>query len=49
MGSKNSLLGKLLTDYTSSIASSTSNIIFRALNVPNSSISAGNDSMQADT
>ena len=34
---KNSLLGKLLMDYTSSIASSTSNIIVKALNVLNCS------------
>ena len=38
--SKNSLLGKLLMDYTSSIAFSTTNIIVRALNVSNCSTSA---------
>ena len=49
LGSKNSLLGKLLMDYTSSIAPSTSNIIVRALNVSNCSTSADINSIQAET
>ena len=49
IGSKNSLLGKLLIDYTSSIAPSTSNIIVRALNVSNCSTSAGSNSIEAET
>ena len=47
--SKNSLLGKLLMDYTSSLAPSTSNIIVRALNISNCSTSAGSNSIQAET
>ena len=35
IGSKNSLLGKLLTNYTSFITHSNFTIIVRALNVPN--------------
>ena len=49
IGSKNSLLSKLLMDYTSSIAPSTSNIIVRVLNVSNCSTSAGSNSIQAET
>ena len=49
IGSKNSLLGKLLTDYTSSIAISTYNIIIRALNVSNCRLSVGSNSIQAET
>ena len=49
MGSKKSLLRKLLMDYTSSIAPFTSNIIVRALNVSNSSTSASSNSIQAET
>ena len=48
-GSKHSLLGKLLIDYISSIAPSTSNIIVRALNVSKCSTSAGSNSIQAET
>ena len=49
IGSKNSLLGKLLMDYTSSIAPFTSNIIVRALNVSNCSTSASIISIQSET
>ena len=49
IGSKKSLLGKLLMDYTSTIAPSTSNIIVWALNVLNCSTSAGSNSIQAET
>ena len=49
IGSKNSLLGKLLMDYTCSIAPYISNIIARALNVWNCSTSAGSISIQAET
>ena len=49
IGSKNSLLGKLLMDYTSSISPSTSNIFVRALNVSNCSTSAGSNSIKAET
>ena len=49
IGSKNSLLGKLLMDYTSSISPTTPNIIVRALNVSNCSTSADNNSVQAET
>ena len=49
IGSKNSLLGKLLMDYASSIAASTSNIIVSALNVLNCSTSAGSTSIYAET
>ena len=49
IGPKNSLLGKLLMDYTSSIAPSPSNIIVRALNVSNCNTSAGSSSIQAKT
>ena len=49
IGSKNSLLGKLLMDYTSSINPTTSNIIVRALNVSNCSTSAGSNSVYAET
>ena len=45
IGSKNSLLGKLLMDYTSSISPTTPNIVVRALNVSNCSTSAGNNSI----
>ena len=48
-GPKNSLLGKLLIDFLPSIAPSTSYIVIRALNVSNCSISAGSNSMQAET
>ena len=48
-GSKNSLLGKLLIAYIPSIASSTSNMIVRALNVSNCSRSAGGNAAQAET
>ena len=48
-GSKNSLLGKLLIDYIPSIASSTSNMVVRALNVSNCSTSAGGNAVQAET
>ena len=47
--SENSLLGKLLMDSTSSIASSTSNIIVKALNVSNCSTRADSNSIQAET
>ena len=47
--SKNSLLGKLLMDYTSSIARYTSNIIAKALNVSICSTSAGDNSIQEET
>ena len=40
IGSQNSLLGKLLMDYTSSIAPSTTSIIAKALNVSNYSTNA---------
>ena len=46
---KNLSLGKLLMDYTSSIAASTSNIIVRALNVSNYSAGAGSNSIHAET
>ena len=49
IGSKGSLLRKLLMDYTSSIATPTSNIMVRALNNSNSSTSAGSNSIQAET
>ena len=49
IASKNSLLGKLFMDYISSISLSPSNIIVRALNVLNSSIRAGSNSVQAET
>ena len=49
IGSKNSLLGKLIMDYTSPIAPSTSNIIVSALNVLNCSTSAGSTSIHAET
>ena len=49
IGSKKSLLGKLLIDYTSSTVPSTSIIIARALNVSNCSTSAGSISIQAET
>ena len=48
-GSKNSLLGKLLIDYISSIAPTTSSVIVRALSVSNCSTSAGSNSIQAET
>ena len=47
--SKISLVAKLLMDYTSSIAPSTSNIIVTALNVSNCSTSAGSNSVQPET
>ena len=47
--SKISLLGKLLMDYTSSIAPSTSNIIVRVLNTSNCRTSSGSNSIQAET
>ena len=47
--SKNLSTGKLLMDYTSSIAPSTSNVIVRALNVSNYSGSAGSNSIHAET
>ena len=43
------MLGKLLIGYISSIVSSTSNIILRALNVSNCSRRAGSKSIQAET
>ena len=49
IGSKNSLLVKLIMDYASSIAPSTSNISVRAVNVSNCSKSAGSNSIQAET
>ena len=49
IGSKISLLGKLLMAYTSSIAPSTCNSIVRTLNVLNCSTSADSNSMQAET
>ena len=48
-GSENSLLGKLLMDYTSSIAPSTSNTTFRAFNVSNCSTSARSNSILEET
>ena len=47
--SENSLLGKLLMDYTSFIALSTSNIIVRALNVSNCSTRTCINLIQAET
>ena len=49
IGSENSLLDKILMNYTSSIAPSTSKIIVRALNVLNCSTSAGSNSIQEET
>ena len=43
------LLGKLLIDYTSSIALSTSDIIASSLNVSNCSTSVSSTSIQAET
>ena len=47
--SKNSLLGQLRIAYIPSIASSTSNMIVRALNVSNCSTSAGGSAVQPET
>ena len=47
--SKNLFLGKLLMDYTFSIAHYTSNIIVKVLNVSNCSTSAGSNSIHAES
>ena len=49
IGSKNSLLGKILIDCTSSVAHSTSDVIVSTLNVSNYSTSADSNSIQAET
>ena len=49
IGSKKSLLGKLLMAYASSITPFTSNIIVWVLNISNCSTIAGSSSIQGET